>query len=188
MGLPQKANSLQSIQHAHQKGIIHRDIKRADVYGLGALLYELLAGRPPFDPAVLNRGGWAVMRRTILFENPAKPSAVVAGNKTAEPPAGRPSLAVLRGGLDWIVMKALEKDRKRRYQTVGALMENIERFQSHQPVQAAALCCRMFRAPQSSGLFFRRDRHPDPGRRHRGDRPPLQVGADRVPWRADGAG
>jgi serine/threonine protein kinase len=161
---------------------------RADVYGLGALLYELLAGRPPFDPAVLNRGGWAVMRRTILFENPAKPSAVVAGNKTAEPPAGRPSLAVLRGGLDWIVMKALEKDRKRRYQTVGALMENIERFQSHQPVQAAALCCRMFRAPQSSGLFFRRDRHPDPGRRHRGDRPPLQVGADRVPWRADGAG
>jgi hypothetical protein len=126
---------------------------RADVYGLGALLYELLAGRPPFDPAVLNRGGWAVMRRTILFENPAKPSAVVAGNMTGEPQAGRPSLAVLRGGLDWIVMKALEKDRKRRYQTVGALMEDIERFQSHQPVQA--------RRPSRlyvAGCFVRRNR------------------------------
>ena len=109
---------------------------RADIYGLGALLYELLAGRPPFDPVSLTQAGRAAMRRTILLENPLKPSLVATRSPVGKPSSERQARMDLRGSLDWIVAKAMEKERKRRYQTVGELMDDIGRFLSHQPVRA----------------------------------------------------
>jgi tetratricopeptide (TPR) repeat protein len=194
-----------AVQHAHQKGIIHRDVKpsnvlvaqyddrpvpkvidfgvakatgqplteqtwqtgfgavvgtveymspeqasfnqldvdtRSDIYSLGVLLYELLAGSPPFARKELEKAGVLEMLRVIREQEPSKPSTrlstveglpTLAANRGTEP---KRLTALVRGELDWIVMKCLEKDRNRRYETANGLAHDIERYLHDEPVLA----------------------------------------------------
>jgi len=180
-----------AIQHAHQKGIIHRDMvpkvidfgiakatqqeltdktiytqfsqfigtpaymspeqaeisgldvdTRSDIYSLGVLLYELLTGATPFDTKELMRSGLDEMRKIIREREPIRPSTRLSqplsageeSRQTDQPPAIRRS--PIARDLDWIVMKCLEKDRTRRYDTANGLAMDLKRHLHHEPIIA----------------------------------------------------
>ncbi len=146
-----------------QAGMSDLDVDtRSDVYSLGVLLYELLTGTTPIDKERFKTVGYDEIRRIIREEEPARPStrlstlglvvSTVSTNRGTEP---RRLSAALRGELDWIVMKALEKDRTRRYETANSFAADVRRYLADEPVQAC---------PPSVGYrlrkFARRNRAP----------------------------
>ena len=114
---------------------------RADIYSLGAILYEQLVGQVPLP--VQGTTSWPALREIICDQTPARPSTVLKNSSESLPSASRTRKAVghslyqaLKGDLDWIVLKCLEKDRERRYESVRILCQDIQHHLTNQPVQA----------------------------------------------------
>jgi tetratricopeptide (TPR) repeat protein len=134
---------------------------RADIYSLGVILYELLTGLRPLDGKRLKQAVLTEAVRIIREVEPPRPSArlsaaeslpTVAALRQTEP---RKLMALLRGELDWVVMKCLEKDRSRRYETANGLARDLQRYLADEPVEARPPSARY-----RLGKFLRRHRGP----------------------------
>jgi WD40 repeat protein/serine/threonine protein kinase len=126
-----------------QAGMSDLDVDTSDIYSLGVLLYELLTGTTPFEGGRLRQASYDEIRRIIREEEPPRPSTristlgqasiTVSARRQSDPKRLR---QLFRGELDWIVMKALEKDRNRRYETANGLAMDVQRYLQDEPVQA----------------------------------------------------